>query len=51
MLSRKNIIIATIAILITGIAILFLCTGNDDIVVDKTQESNDTIVVKDTVKK
>ena len=51
MLSRKNIIIATIAILITGIAILFLCTGNDDVVVDKAQESNDTIVVKDTVKK
>ena len=51
MLSRKYIIMAIIAILISGVAILFLCTGNKDVAVDTVQESNDSIVVKDTVKK
>ena len=51
MLSRKKIILAIIAILTTGIAILFITSLPEETVIEENTEAKDTLVVKDTIKK
>lgn len=51
MLSRKKIILAIIAILTTGIAILFITSLPEEAVIEENTEAKDTLVVKDTIKK